>query len=59
MPRRTTSCRRRARFPGKHVGSKDYSEFAIATGHIGIYTGGLAQKVLAPKVAEWMRERGA
>jgi polyhydroxyalkanoate synthase len=44
---------------GKHVGSKDYTEFAIATGHIGIYTGGLAQKVLAPKVASWMRERGA
>lgn len=44
---------------GKLVGSKDYSEFAIATGHIGIYTGGLAQKVLAPKVGGWLRERGA
>ncbi|HMW64683.1 MAG TPA: class III poly(R)-hydroxyalkanoic acid synthase subunit PhaC [Accumulibacter sp.] len=44
---------------GKHVGSKDYTEFAINTGHIGIYTGGLAQKVLAPTVANWMRERGA
>ncbi len=44
---------------GKYVGSKDYTEFAIATGHIGIYTGGLAQKVLAPTVAKWMRERGA
>lgn len=44
---------------GKHVGSKDYTEFAIATGHIGIYTGGLAQKVLAPTVGNWMRERGA
>jgi polyhydroxyalkanoate synthase len=44
---------------GKHVGSKDYTEFAINTGHIGIYTGGLAQKVLAPTVANWLRERGA
>jgi len=44
---------------GKYVGSKDYTEFAIATGHIGIYTGGLSQKVLAPKVGSWMREHGA
>jgi len=44
---------------GQHVGSKDYTEFAIATGHIGIYTGGLSQKVLAPTVGKWLRERNA
>ena len=44
---------------GKYVGSKDYTEFAIATGHIGIYTGGLSQKVLAPTVGKWLRDHNA
>ncbi|MER2552637.1 MAG: hypothetical protein ABTQ28_05150, partial [Thauera sp.] len=44
---------------GKHVGSKDYTEVPIATGHIGIYTGGLAQKVLAPTVGKWLRDHSA
>ena len=44
---------------GKHVGIKDYTALAHATGHIGIHTGGLSQKVLAPTVGNWMRKRGA
>ena len=42
---------------GKHVGNKkDYTELPIKTGHIGIYTGGASQKILAPGVAKWLRE---
>lgn len=42
---------------GKHVGTKDYTEVMIKTGHIGIYTGGASQKILAPTVGKWLRER--
>lgn len=42
---------------GKYVGSKDYTEMMIKTGHIGIYTGGASQKQLAPMVGKWLRER--
>ncbi|MEN8131339.1 MAG: class III poly(R)-hydroxyalkanoic acid synthase subunit PhaC [Pseudomonadota bacterium] len=42
---------------GKHVGSDDYTELKIPSGHIGIYVGGKAQKMLAPSVAEWLKER--
>lgn len=43
---------------GEHVGNKkDYDELAIKTGHIGIYTGGLSQKVLAPSAAKWIKEK--
>jgi polyhydroxyalkanoate synthase len=42
---------------GKHVGNKkDYEELCIKTGHIGIYTGGLSQKVLAPSASEWLHK---
>lgn len=42
---------------GKHVGNKaDYKEMPIKTGHIGIYTGGASQKILAPGVAAWLKE---
>ncbi|MCP4406321.1 MAG: class III poly(R)-hydroxyalkanoic acid synthase subunit PhaC [Gammaproteobacteria bacterium] len=42
---------------GKHVGSDDYTELKIPAGHIGIYVGSKAQKMLAPSVAEWLKER--
>lgn len=42
---------------GKKVPSKDYSELEIPAGHIGIYVGGKAQQMLAPHVAEWVKER--
>jgi polyhydroxyalkanoate synthase len=42
---------------GEHVGNKkDYQELPIATGHIGIYTGGASQKILAPQAAKWLKE---
>ncbi len=42
---------------GKHIGNKkDYSELPIKTGHIGIYTGGASQKIVAPSVAKWLKE---
>jgi polyhydroxyalkanoate synthase len=40
---------------GEKVGTKDYTEMAIPAGHIGIYVGGKAQKMLAPGVADWYR----
>ncbi|MCP5365633.1 MAG: class III poly(R)-hydroxyalkanoic acid synthase subunit PhaC [Hyphomicrobiales bacterium] len=43
---------------GEHVGNKkDYKELPIKTGHIGIYTGGSSQKILAPSAAAWLKER--
>jgi polyhydroxyalkanoate synthase len=42
---------------GNYVGSQDYTELEIPSGHIGIYVGGKAQKMLAPSVAEWLKER--
>jgi polyhydroxyalkanoate synthase len=42
---------------GKHVGNKqDYQELPIKTGHIGIYTGGASQKLVAPGIAKWLKE---
>ncbi len=42
---------------GKYVGNKDvYQELPIKTGHIGIYTGGASQKLVAPGVAEWYQK---
>lgn len=42
---------------GQYVGNKqDYKELPIKTGHIGIYTGGASQKILAPGVAKWLKE---
>jgi len=42
---------------GKYIGNKkDYQELPIKTGHIGIYTGGAPQKIVAPSVAKWLKE---
>jgi polyhydroxyalkanoate synthase len=42
---------------GKYIGNKqDYKELPIKTGHIGIYTGGASQKIVAPSVASWLKE---
>ena len=38
-------------------GTTDYSELAVPGGHIGTFVGGKAQKVLAPSIACWLRER--
>lgn len=43
---------------GEYVGNKkDYTEMPIKTGHIGIYTGGASQKILAPEAAKWLKAR--
>jgi len=38
--------------------SKDYSEFAFAGGHIGIYVSGKAQKTIPPAIGAWLDARG-
>jgi polyhydroxyalkanoate synthase len=39
------------------VGSKDTQDMALDTGHIGIYVSSKCQKVFAPKIASWLKER--
>lgn len=41
----------------KYVGSDDYTELEIPAGHIGFYVSGKAQKMLAPGIANWLKER--
>jgi polyhydroxyalkanoate synthase len=41
------------------VGSKDKETVDFPSGHIGVFVGGKSQKVLFPKIAEWLRERSA
>ena len=38
-------------------GTSDYSELAVPGGHIGTFVGGKAQKILAPAIANWLKER--
>ncbi|RZL92791.1 MAG: hypothetical protein EOP82_09215 [Variovorax sp.] len=38
-------------------GTDDDSELSVPGGHIGTFVGGKAQKVLAPSIAKWLRER--
>ena len=38
-------------------GTADYSELAVPGGHIGTFVGGKSQKVLAPSIARWLKER--
>jgi polyhydroxyalkanoate synthase len=42
---------------GKYVGSDDYSELEIPSGHIGFYVSGKSQRLLAPSIARWLKER--
>jgi polyhydroxyalkanoate synthase subunit PhaC len=39
------------------VGSKDTEDLCLETGHIGIYVSAKCQKELAPKIADWLKER--
>ncbi len=41
----------------KYFGTRDYTEVAVPGGHIGTFVGGKAQKILAPTLADWFRER--
>lgn len=38
-------------------GTEDYSELAVPGGHIGTFVGGKSQKILAPSIAQWLKER--
>ena len=38
------------------VGSKDYQELPLPGGHVGVFVGGKAQKLLAPGIANWLAE---
>ncbi len=38
-------------------GTSDYSELAVPGGHIGTFVGGKSQKILAPSIAQWLKER--
>lgn len=42
---------------GKYVGTSDYTELEIPAGHIGFYVSGRSQKMLAPNIAKWLKER--
>jgi polyhydroxyalkanoate synthase len=50
-----TACSRGLR---ERFGTDDYSELAVPGGHIGTFVGGKAQKILAPSIATWLKERG-
>ena len=39
------------------VGVTDYTELGLPGGHIGVFVGGRAQKLLAPTVSDWFRAR--
>jgi len=39
------------------VGSKDKEDICLDTGHIGIYVSSKCQRLFAPKIAGWLRER--
>jgi polyhydroxyalkanoate synthase len=41
----------------KYVGSDDYTELEVPAGHIGFYVSGKSQKMLAPSIAKWLKER--
>ena len=39
------------------IGSSDYTEHGFSGGHIGVFVGSRAQKVLAPTIADWLKAR--
>ncbi|MFP4347875.1 MAG: class III poly(R)-hydroxyalkanoic acid synthase subunit PhaC [Desulfococcaceae bacterium] len=41
----------------KKVGSKDKEDICLDTGHIGIYVSSKCQRLFAPKIVAWLRER--
>ena len=46
---------------GPKVGSSDYTELALAGGHIGVFVGGRSQALFAPAVASFLgrHDKGA
>lgn len=41
------------------VGSKDAEDVRLETGHIGIYVSSKFQKMFAPKIVQWLKDRDA
>ena len=41
----------------KAVGSRDVEDICLETGHIGIYVSSKFQRMFAPKIVQWLRER--
>jgi polyhydroxyalkanoate synthase len=41
------------------TGTSDYSSYAFAGGHIGIYVSGAAQREVPERIAQWLRARDA
>lgn len=41
----------------KFIGSADVENIKFPAGHIGMFVGGRSQREIAPKVAEWLKER--
>jgi polyhydroxyalkanoate synthase len=41
----------------KAVSSKDVEDICLETGHIGIYVSSKVQKLFAPKIAQWLKDR--
>jgi hypothetical protein len=41
----------------RYVGSRDYTEVAVDTGHIGIYVSRRALEYVPGRIADWLRER--
>jgi polyhydroxyalkanoate synthase len=41
----------------KSVGTKDYTELPLPGGHVGVFVGGRAQKLLGSGIAEWLSDR--
>ena len=39
------------------VGSKDVEDVCLETGHIGIYVSSKFQKLFAPKIVQWLKDR--
>ena len=40
------------------IGTDDYTELGLPGGHVGVFVGGKAQKLLGSGIADWLGERG-
>jgi polyhydroxyalkanoate synthase subunit PhaC len=41
----------------RYIGSPDYTEHPVDTGHIGLYVSRMAQEVVPARIVSWLRER--
>ena len=40
------------------IGTQDYTELGLPGGHVGVFVGGKAQKLLGSGIAQWLTDRG-